>query len=575
MHLKRLYLFLISLLCVLSLAACHNDSSISKEDHQKENESSVPNEIQETENEFELAIKEKNEELEQGQIILTSYAVEVDATLTEPTETNFAVNESVTIEGSVNQHENLKGNYIWVQVYFDGDTLTDQTQHYYIPLKDGVFKQNITLSHGNGKYSLTVLLPGKDQTNYYYDLAQFDVFNINPNLKHEISYSAFAQDVDLVIQSPHSGYAKENEVFTLTGKVNLQEDHDSVMLELTKDGEMWKHILPVKDGLFTYDVPLFYGKGVHELKVYVPDNERDNYFQEGTSIYIDNESDLIKEPIKYMTTYEERGVTVDFPNYGGDETELTYSIKGTIDKDAPFAKETTHLYITTEKDGEEALAVIPVTDYAFDDEFYLRFGPGTYEVTVSVPEIKEINSDTFYYQHVAQFSVTNITEEDQRDTLPSRGVQSDTAKINTLANELTNDTMSDREKAKAIYEYTAKTISYDVDKLNNNDFNWDDSALKTLESGTGVCQDYTYLSLALLRASGMEARYVAGTAGSGFDSARHAWVEVNVDNEWITMDPTWGSGYIDENEFVAKYTEDYFEPNEEAFKTHTRTGVEY
>ena len=75
------------------------------------------------------------------------------------------------------------------------------------------------------------------------------------------------------------------------------------MLELKKDGETWKHVLPVKNGEFTYDVPLFYGKGVHQLKVYVPDEERNNYFQEGTILYIDNESDLVTEPINYMTTY--------------------------------------------------------------------------------------------------------------------------------------------------------------------------------------------------------------------------------------------------------------------------------
>ena len=347
------------------------------------------------------------------------------------------------------------------------------------------------------------------------------------------------------------------------------------MLELKKDGETWKHVLPVKNGEFTNDVPLFYGKGVHQLKVYVPDEERNNYFQEGTILYIDNESELVTEPINYMTTYKERGVNLTYPTAGGEEANLTYRIKGNIDKDAPFAKETTHLYITTKKDGDKALAVIPVDDYKFDDEFYLRFGPGTYDVTVSVPEIKEKNSSKFYYYDVAKFTVESRATEDQRDILPSRGVQSDAPEIIAIAEELITEDMSDREKAKAIYEFTAKSIAYDVEKLKYSEFQWDDSALKVLELEKGICQDYTYLALALLRASGMEARYVAGTAGSGFNFARHAWVETKVDGEWLTMDPTWGAGYIANGEFVANYTEDYFEPNEEAFKTHSRSGVEY
>ena len=47
-------------------------------------------------------------------------------------------------------------------------------------------------------------------------------------------------------------------------------------------------------------------------------------------------------------------------------------------------------------------------------------------------------------------------------------------------------------------------IAYDVEKLKNSEFQWDDSALKVLELKKGICQDYTYLALALLRASGME-----------------------------------------------------------------------
>jgi transglutaminase/protease-like cytokinesis protein 3 len=60
-------------------------------------------------------------------------------------------------------------------------------------------------------------------------------------------------------------------------------------------------------------------------------------------------------------------------------------------------------------------------------------------------------------------------------------------------------------------------------------------------------------------------------------TARHAyaWVEVKVDGDWLTMDPTWGSGSIDKDTFVANYTEDYFDPTEKAFESHFRLGVEY
>lgn len=555
----------VCLLCSGMLLACTNESAAPSE--------TQPVEVEKPKDDFAKAVEKKNAELEMAPLELTSYADEVGATLSQPSHTNFAVNEIVTVEGSVEQHEQLQGKYVWIKLQYDGEAIADNEMEYYAPITDGKFKQDVTLYNGEGEYRVTVLLPSKDRENYYYDLVKFNVYNVNPTLQRDITYTAFGQDAHLTIEQPANGYVEENEVFTVKGTTDI--DNETVMIELKKDGEAWKHVLPVKNGEFNYDIPLFYGKGVHTLNVYVPDKKRENYYQEGTILYIDNKSNLVTEPIIYTTTYDERGVTLEFPTYGGQETDHTYRIKGTIDKDAPFAKETTHLYITTKKDGDEALAVIPVTDYAFDDEFYLRFGPGTYEVIVSVPEIKEKNSAKFYYYNVAEFSVESTATEDQRDTLPSRGVQSDSIDILALADELIKESMSDREKAKAVYEYTAKTISYDVKKMKNNEFEWDDSALKVLDLKTGICQDYTYLAIAILRAGGMEARYIAGTAGSGFNFARHAWVEVKVDGEWLTMDPTWGAGYIDKGEFVANYTEDFFDPNEEAFKTHSRSGVEY
>jgi len=347
------------------------------------------------------------------------------------------------------------------------------------------------------------------------------------------------------------------------------------MLQLKKDSDIWKHMVPVENGQFSTDIPLFYGKGVHQLEIMVPDGEREDYYQLASTFYIDNASERVMQPLEYYTAYKERGVTLESPQYGGDEAEGTYSVKGKIDPEADFGQETTHIYVTTKKGEDEALDVIPVEDYEFDGSFYLRFGPGEYEVTLSVPEIQEENTDFFRYYGFAKFEVT-ASAEDKRDLLPSRGVQSDAPEIIKLSEELTAGKDSNREKALAIYEYVAKNVTYDVQRYKNNEFEWDDSALKTLDSMTGVCQDYAYLAIALMRASGVEARYVEGRAGSPWPG-NHAWVEANLDDQWIEMDPTWGSGYIDgDDKFVAAYNEDYFDPNPDEFKkTHSRTGVRY
>ena len=61
-----------------------------------------------------------------------------------------------------------------------------------------------------------------------------------------------------------------------------------------------------------------------------------------------------------------------------------------------------------------------------------------------------------------------------------------------------------------------------------------------LERGKGVCQDFTHLMIALLRAHGVPARYVSGYIHRpGQESQSHAWCEVWLpDLDWLGMDPT-------------------------------------
>src|SRR5699024_7063520 len=111
--------------------------------------------------------------------------------------------------------------------------------------------------------------------------------------------------------------------------------------------------------------------------------------------------------------------------------------------------------------------------------------------------------------------VKNI--EDKRDILPSRGIQSDDPIIIKQAEKLTAGIEGEREKAKAIYEFVSKHVEYDVEKFKEDIFHPDDSAIDTLDLGSGICQDYTFLAVALLRSADIESRYVEGYAGG-----RHA-----------------------------------------------------
>lgn len=62
------------------------------------------------------------------------------------------------------------------------------------------------------------------------------------------------------------------------------------------------------------------------------------------------------------------------------------------------------------------------------------------------------------------------------------------------------------------------------------------TAQEALEMKCGVCQDYAHVMIAVCRAAGLPARYVAGILKGTGES--HAWVEIYQDGMWIGIDPT-------------------------------------
>ena len=85
------------------------------------------------------------------------------------------------------------------------------------------------------------------------------------------------------------------------------------------------------------------------------------------------------------------------------------------------------------------------------------------------------------------------------------------------------------------------------------------SALEALHRSGGVCQDYAHLSIALLRAAGVPARYVSGYLHTGKDvrpgdtvsGESHAWVEAWL-GDWWPFDPTNGVGVGERHAIVGR-----------------------
>lgn len=142
--------------------------------------------------------------------------------------------------------------------------------------------------------------------------------------------------------------------------------------------------------------------------------------------------------------------------------------------------------------------------------------------------------------------------------LPSYGIQSDSLEIIKTAREITKDKVSSYQKVLAIHDWVAENIYYDMDVFYSRDYQkLDTTALGALTSRKSICQGYSNLSIALLRASRIPAIgmpcFALGISTDGcwegqnlYAIANHQITLAHVENRWIIMDITWDS----DNEYI-------------------------
>ena len=127
------------------------------------------------------------------------------------------------------------------------------------------------------------------------------------------------------------------------------------------------------------------------------------------------------------------------------------------------------------------------------------------------------------------------------------------------------------EKTRAIFIWIADKIDYDVVNMFALNF-YDDPAQVValpLKTRKGICVNYASLFTAICNQVGIPSVVVQGyTRQRGFVGyIPHAWSAAVVDGNWYLFDPTWGSGYVENNVFVRKINEAYFKASPETFIT--------
>lgn len=197
-----------------------------------------------------------------------------------------------------------------------------------------------------------------------------------------------------------------------------------------------------------------------------------------------------------------------------------------------------------------------MTNGRFTADLWLRFGPGIYTITIWADPTGQ-----GHQYALVSFAARSAAPDDLLYLAPSHGIESDHPTIVQLATEITKNVVGDMQRLLAIHDWVANNISYDVAKYKTGSYHPEDGALRTLQLRQGVCQDYTFLTVALLRAAGIQARMALGRAYSHGAWGTHAWTEAYVAGRWVVLDTTWDAGYVtDTGQFVKQFSSRYFDP---------------
>ncbi len=492
--------------------------------------------------------------------------------LESPRRGNFAVDTVFEVRGTVKLPDGV--NYLMVSVTGNG-----RTSKQFIGTKGPAFSGRVYLPFGEGTYKVTILTADNAAAELFEGLAAFEVYNVNPEEISFPEYSRvmFTRGIRLTAEPAALVPGK----FELAGEIKDYEENTAIMIRSQKAGEKEKfdQFARIRGGKFRADVYLPRGPGKYRVEVMTPKEGSENLYLGVASYDVENTEETVSEPVQYYNGYFRRGLLLDDFLRPGIRADNRILLEGSFvpERYEKYRAQNNGLYIETRKSGGENLVAhdwVSVEEGLFKGNIWLRFGPGEYEISIGLPSTNGSHDITF----VAKFRATNTGTEDIRDLAPGRGIESDHPEIIRLARQLTEGRRNDRDKAQAIHDWVARNISYDVRKSVNLDFEADDSALKTLKFREGVCQDFTFLTVALARAAGLEARFVAGkTIEDGrINPNGHGWTEVKVDGSWLVMDTTWDAGHIDGDRFVRDFSRKYFDPDPAVFaRDHIREEIIY
>ena len=154
------------------------------------------------------------------------------------------------------------------------------------------------------------------------------------------------------------------------------------------------------------------------------------------------------------------------------------------------------------------------------------------------------------------------------DAIPSQNENT----TESIANYISRNFITQDDKIRAAFYWTASNISYDSKAINLiKTYTKEEKINSALKTRKGVCMHYSEVFNDIVNKMGMKSYVIDGYTKQSGEIARlsHAWTACMIDEKWYLVDVTWGSGYIKDNVYYKKLNNIYYKSSATAFlKTH-------
>lgn len=147
----------------------------------------------------------------------------------------------------------------------------------------------------------------------------------------------------------------------------------------------------------------------------------------------------------------------------------------------------------------------------------------------------------------------------------------DAPSIEALGKALEQREPSQAQRARALHDWVATHIAYEVSALNAKTSPKPEVA-QLFKARAATSAGYAKLVQAIGQAAGLKVAYIEGLARSldgALGANAHAWNAVELDGAWYLMDVTWDAGVVRDGAYIAQHRTDYL------FTPATIFGVEH